>query len=249
MGPVFGPLVGTMALVLSVTIVQPTPDPLAVEEPLRAPLAVGDTGPEVRELNERLAALGFRPSTGDEFTWRTRHAVNAFEKHHRLDRDGVWQPWHWPLLDERIVMPYRPEADRVEIDLGKQVLYVVNDHVVTTVVAISSGNGELYTNAYGSVVRARTPEGHFAFQRHINGVRVSYLGTLYRPYYFRGGYAIHGSSSVPNYPASHGCVRVTNSDMDFLVGVFDIGMPVLVYGRATARPSIEPAPLPQPVSL
>ena len=26
--------------------------------------------------------------------------------------------------------------------------------------------------------------------------------------YFIGGYAIHGYSSVPNYPASHGCLRV-----------------------------------------
>ena len=41
-------------------------------------------------------------------------------------------------------------------------------------------------------------------QRKINGVRVSRLGELYRPAYFVGGYAIHGSPSVPNFPASHG---------------------------------------------
>lgn len=27
--------------------------------------------------------------------------------------------------------------------------------------------------------------------------------------FFKGGFAIHGSSFVPNYPASHGCIRVT----------------------------------------
>jgi len=26
--------------------------------------------------------------------------------------------------------------------------------------------------------------------------------------YFTGGYAIHGTPSVPPYPASHGCVRI-----------------------------------------
>ena len=35
------------------------------------------------------------------------------------------------------------------------------------------------------------------------------LGRIYRPKYFVGGVAVHGSNSVPNYPASHGCVRVT----------------------------------------
>ncbi|MFP5299042.1 MAG: L,D-transpeptidase family protein, partial [Actinomycetota bacterium] len=38
--------------------------------------------------------------------------------------------------------------------------------------------------------------------------RVSRLGTLYDPSYFVGGYAFHGSPSVPTYPASHGCIRL-----------------------------------------
>jgi hypothetical protein len=32
---------------------------------------------------------------------------------------------------------------------------------------------------------------------------------MYNPVFFIGGsYAIHGDTSVPNYPASHGCVRI-----------------------------------------
>jgi lipoprotein-anchoring transpeptidase ErfK/SrfK len=42
------------------------------------------------------------------------------------------------------------------------------------------------------------------------------LGVLYRPRFFIRGVAVHGYSSVPNYPASHGCVRVTNQAMDML---------------------------------
>jgi lipoprotein-anchoring transpeptidase ErfK/SrfK len=42
------------------------------------------------------------------------------------------------------------------------------------------------------------------------------LGQIYRPKYFVGGVAIHGSNSVPDYPASHGCVRVTVQAMDFI---------------------------------
>jgi len=34
--------------------------------------------------------------------------------------------------------------------------------------------------------------------------------------YFNGGYAIHGSYYVPNRPASHGCIRVTPSNAEWL---------------------------------
>lgn len=42
------------------------------------------------------------------------------------------------------------------------------------------------------------------------------LGQIYRPKYFRGGVAVHGSNSIPNYPASHGCVRLSVPAMDFI---------------------------------
>lgn len=34
--------------------------------------------------------------------------------------------------------------------------------------------------------------------------------------FFHGGYALHGSYSVPNYNASHGCVRMTPEDAQWL---------------------------------
>ena len=57
-------------------------------------------------------------------------------------------------------------------------------------------------------------------------------GPLYRPKYFAGdGVAIHGYSSVPATPASHGCVRVTNAAIDMLwsSGILPIGTAVWVY--------------------
>jgi lipoprotein-anchoring transpeptidase ErfK/SrfK len=42
------------------------------------------------------------------------------------------------------------------------------------------------------------------------------LGPIYRPIYFRGGIAFHGSAVIPAYPASHGCVRVSTDAMDML---------------------------------
>ena len=76
---------------------------------------------------------------------------------------------------------------------------------------------------------ADTPRGSYDIERRIDGVRVAPLGRLYRPLYFKGGFAIHGSNNVPGYPASHGCVRTTNPDQDFLWGAFENGTPVEIY--------------------
>lgn len=56
--------------------------------------------------------------------------------------------------------------------------------------------------------RRRHPVRLDRIQRRIKGKRKSYLGLLYDPLHFYGGYAIRGSPSVPGYPASQGCVRV-----------------------------------------
>jgi hypothetical protein len=44
-------------------------------------------------------------------------------------------------------------------------------------------------------------------------------GWMYRPQFFNSGQAIHGSlddSMVHTYPASHGCVRMRQKDIDYL---------------------------------
>ncbi len=201
----------------------------------------GDAGPHVERLQFELTRNGFRPSTEVDGVYGggTYQAILAFQKHHGLDRDGIFQPEHWALLDETVTARYRSEATRVEIDLGKQVLYLIEDHRVSAVLPVSSGNGAQYRNYSGNLVRAVTPEGRFEFYKQRDYLHRSYLGAMYKPYYFRGGYAIHGSPSVPAGPASHGCVRVTNADMDWLRPHLDLGMPVYVYGLRTESP---PAP-------
>lgn len=47
--------------------------------------------------------------------------------------------------------------------------------------------------------------------------------------FFSKNYAIHGSSDVPNYNASHGCIRVTPGDAQWLSSNFvHIGTKVIV---------------------
>ena len=121
--------------------------------------------------------------------------------------------------------------DDIEIDLERQLLLVVAGGQVQWAFNTSTGNGEAYTSSSGGIARAATPPGSFTIGRQIDGIREAPLGTLYRPKYFNGGIAVHGSGSIPATPASHGCARLTNAAMDLLwsSGVAEIGTAVVVY--------------------
>jgi lipoprotein-anchoring transpeptidase ErfK/SrfK len=76
---------------------------------------------------------------------------------------------------------------------------------------------------------AYTPRGRFRIYAKIGGWRKSPLGMLYYPNYFSDGLAIHGNSSVPNTPASHGCIRIPNSAAIEMFRQMPVGTIVLIY--------------------
>lgn len=242
-----GAIVGFVLMTLLAP--QPLADVRAEDLGPPAEINYGDEGSWVASLNDRLSAVGFHADDAEVFGRQTRHAVYAFQKHHGLATTGTFTADMWPLLREEVSLPYRAELNRVEVDLGKQVLYVVEDGDVALVLPISSGSGGTYRHSSGGWAISSTPEGRYAFDRKVDGWRHAFLGSLYNPFYFKGGYAIHGSNSVPNYPASHGCIRVTNWDMDLLKTQIDVGWTVYVYGKRTAPPSPLAIDLPAPQIL
>jgi PKD repeat protein len=165
-----------------------------------ARLALGSRGPPVRELGARLRSLHFAAPAGNHFDDRMLDAVYAFEKVYGLPRTGVADARFWRALAvSRPPIPrYAHPADHLEVNKGRQVLYVVRNARVVLIVPISTAG----------VPGTYTPVGRFSIYRKVVGFDPSPLGTLYDPMYFTGGYAIHGNPSVPPYPASHGCVRV-----------------------------------------
>ncbi len=48
-------------------------------------------------------------------------------------------------------------------------------------------------------------------------------GNMYKPLYFDGGQAIHGSNNVPTTPQSKGCARLRTGDMDTLISWLGLG--------------------------
>src|SRR5262245_41859288 len=194
-------------------------------------LHVGDHGGVVKALQRRLAALGYETRRVDgEYGSSTSHAVTAFQKVNGLDRDGV----AGPRTLRALAHPRTPRPRvggrgvHVEADLTLQVIYIVDDGRIQQILDASSASGRTYLS-HGDVRVAPTPEGSLRIERKVDGWHRSYLGLMYRPAYFDGAYAIHGASSVPPFPASHGCIRVTTTSMDWLYDRLTLGTRVLVY--------------------
>jgi N-acetylmuramoyl-L-alanine amidase len=194
-------------------------------------LRMGSRGADVLALERRLAGLHYDVGRVDSvFDNSTFHGVIAFQKVNGLGRDGVVGPITRGRLARPVVprVVVRRSGSSLEINLSRQVMIYARGGGVVRILDISSGSGRLYT-VDGQTRRAITPTGNFRITRKINAWRTSKLGRLYRPAYFYGGYAVHGSWSVPAYPVSHGCVRVTIAVMDRLYNGLPIGMPVKVY--------------------
>ncbi len=194
-------------------------------------LRPGDKGAQVLALQKRLSELGYWLGTPDgEFGPLTTQAVYAVQGAAGLGRDGVVGPATRKALDRGALPRVQTKGTAVEIDLSQGTLSFVKNGTPWRVLHTSTGNGAPYSTPSGTAI-ARTPRGTFSVQRRIDGVRVAVLGRLYRPIYFYGGYAVHGSGSIPPYPASHGCARLSNSaiDMVWRENLMPNGLPVIVH--------------------
>ncbi|HKQ77593.1 MAG TPA: L,D-transpeptidase family protein [Blastocatellia bacterium] len=198
---------------------------------------------EARDLLDRHGYWVNLEATGNDVS--LRHALIAFQKIEGRERTGVLTREELEAL--RIAQ--RPQAletgyPHIEIDLHRQVLFVVDvDSATLRILPISSGSGEFFTE--GGVTRqAITPTGRFKVYRKIEGWRKSPLGLLYYPNYIYGGVAIHGGPSVPVSPASHGCIRIPMFASREFSEIATIGMVVVVYDSATLAKAdaVGPAP-------
>lgn len=196
----------------------------------------GDSGPDVQAVQQRLLDLGYWIATADgSFGTLTVQAVMAFQKIAGLPVTGAVDPTTKAQIEAAgRPSPQSTSGTLIEVDKSRQVLFVVIDGQTKWVFNTSTGTEKPYIHE-GRTYLADTPPGRWSIFREVDGERESELGILWRPKYFHGdGIAIHGSSSVPAYPASHGCVRLTYQAMDYLwsSGLAPIGRTVWVYGTS-----------------
>ena len=216
---------------------------LVVVGPAAVPIvAVGkNNGADTFALQERLNTLGFWAGLPDgQYGFATVQAVMAFQKYIGLPStgkvDGATAEYLTAFGDRAHGMA--DSGTLVEVDKAKQLLFIVVDGQTLFTFNTSTGSGIPYeaTNKKDPTKietgDAVTPAGLFKVTRERpEGWWEGDLGQIYRPKYFVGGIAIHGMTSVPNYPASHGCVRLSTQAMDFVwdSGLVPVGTPVWVH--------------------
>jgi hypothetical protein len=178
----------------------------------------GSSGPFVELIQQRLAALHFYiPQTGvyDEGTGL------ALDAYHRLMHWGTYQ-----MLDGRTIsylldgfgqfkVRFPGHGRHAEGNLSLQLLALIDGSKVVAIYPISSG-------------KPSTPTilGNFRVYSKVPG----YLPDgMYFSNFFISGYAIHGYNPAPDYPASHGCMRVPIVDALSIYGWLAIGNWVDTY--------------------
>jgi peptidoglycan hydrolase-like protein with peptidoglycan-binding domain len=209
-------------------------------------LGIGSRGPDVLALEQRLIQLHYDPGSVDGvFDSSTAYGVVAFQKVYGMARTGrATDDVIAALQTATDPAPLVPGggSTRVEVDVGRQVLFLYTDGALYKILPVSTGSGARYC-VDGSCARAVTPAGSYRVFERIRGWQTSRLGHLYNPLYFNGGIAIHGEPSVPAYPASHGCVRIPMGAAEWFPSKVPNGTPVYVKnGPSAPVPFNEPAP-------
>jgi L,D-transpeptidase-like protein len=178
----------------------------------------GARGAFVALIQQRLAAVHMYIPQSGVYDEKTGLAIDAY---HRLMGQGTAQSLDGQtvseLLDGRgaFRVRYRGDGKHVEANLGSQLLALIDGAKVQAIYPISSGKPSTPTILGRFHVYLRTP---------------GYLPDgMYYSNFFTGGYAIHGYDPAPDYPASHGCLRLPITDAISVWDWLSIGVPVDVY--------------------
>jgi len=191
------------------------------------------TRAEAKQAEARLAEMGYGPGRVDGvIDVVSRNALIAFQKCEGRDPNGQLTRDDF----DAIMNATAPQAKdtgyaHVEVDLDRQILLLTDsDGVVNKVLPVSTGSDKDY-NQNGMSGRAYTPRGRFRVYAKLAGWKKSPLGLLYYPNYFSDGLAIHGNTSVPDSPQSHGCIRIPMSAAAEVSRRLPIGSILIIFDK------------------
>jgi peptidoglycan hydrolase-like protein with peptidoglycan-binding domain len=201
---------------------------LAQDMNARATLTRG----QIKEAEQRLARLGYWTGPIDGvFDQASRSGLIAFQKYEGRSVTGQLTIEEFETIRDSALPKARETGyPHVEVDLDRQVLLVVSDDDRVRVLPVSTGNDRTFI-ADGQTSVAYTPRGRFLVYEKEVGWGTGPLGAMFYSNYISGGVAIHGSRSIPNQPASHGCIRVPMFAARELSRRMPVGTIVLVYDK------------------
>jgi hypothetical protein len=120
----------------------------------------------------------------------------------------------------------------VEVDVDRQVLMLIDEEGAVKVLPVSTGSDKPFMDQ-GQASIAYTPRGRFVVYDKTYGWENGDLGSVYYANYISGGVAIHGYLTVPNTPASHGCIRIPMFAAREVSRLLPVGTIVLVYDKVS----------------
>jgi peptidoglycan hydrolase-like protein with peptidoglycan-binding domain len=214
-------------------------------------LYYGDTGAAVKSVQRRLDALHYYVGPADgvygqDLEW----AVWAFKRAEGLPMNADTNSIITWAFRRDLVHPKAPPvlvpkggAERVEINLARQILVLYKHNKVHLILDVSSGGGYYFCDppppkGDGACGTAVTLDGNFHADYFVPGLDIVPLGSMYNPVFFdpAAGQAMHGGDPVPWYPASHGCVRLQEDVENWFHTELTVGgshaTPVFVRGTA-----------------
>jgi len=207
-----------------------TPATLSAQQKRRALLAVA----QVKEAERRLGELGYWTGPIDgRLDDGTRAALIAFQKYEGRELTGKLTSEELEAIRNGTAPKPRDTGyEHVEVDVERQVLMLVKDDDTVRVLPVSTGSGKEFMDD-GQTSVAYTPRGRFVVYDKTYGWEDGQLGSVYYANYITGGVAIHGYLSVPNQPASHGCIRIPMFAARDVSKLLPLGTIVLVYDKVS----------------
>ncbi|MFE9934506.1 L,D-transpeptidase family protein [Streptomyces sp. NPDC005533] len=200
------------------------PAPVSVRD-----IKTGDEGDDVTAVQKMLTKLHYyHGEISGIYDDEMIPAVWTFQKVQGLEiGETINAAMLQALQNPKEPTPLLPNGDdnRVEVDLSAQLMQVYKDGELAILTHISSGSGRYYCSE-GRCRYATTPTGDYEVYRIVEGWETVPTGYMYRPLYFYGGFALHGSSTVPLEPDSHGCIRIPMPLADLVSDTVEIGWPV-----------------------
>jgi hypothetical protein len=178
----------------------------------------GQCGDVVVGFKKAMRKIGYIVNSGRCFGGKTGRGVLAYRKVNgmtRSSRAGKGLVKRVFAGRGEYAVRHPGAGEHLEAPLSKQVLVFAKGDDVFAVYPVSSGKSS-----------TPTVTGHFTFIRTEPGYNSH---GMYYSFYFYGGYAVHGYESVPDYPASHGCIRTFIADQPEIFNRIHYGESIFVF--------------------
>jgi hypothetical protein len=178
----------------------------------------GQCGDVVIGFKKAMRKMGYIANSGRCFGGKTGRGVLAYRKVNGMTRSsragkGLVKRAFAGKGEYEVRHP--AAGEHLEAPLSKQVLVFAKGDKPFAVYPVSSGKSS-----------TPTVTGHFSFIRQEPGYNSH---GMYYSFYFYGGYAVHGYESVPDYPASHGCIRTFIADQPEIYERINYGESIFVF--------------------